>query len=202
VSPASGWDSTVSSHNSKIESDFENLLINEGFSPELYETYPPEFCATWIGGKENKIRNILLIFRSGRDHLIETLEEIGDALKKVFLILDRLCDGPCSYLALLPAVKQREGMAKYYEEFITAYDEIWDVLREYKLYAKAYEESSSKNQQLIIKPPNRDETAIRTDLVGKFETLLTAARNMAESIAALPAPRFVPGPVPGRRQTG
>lgn len=196
--PSSDRDSTASSLKSDIESDFEELLISESFLPAMHETYPPEFCARWLRKQEEKIRTIIRNFRLGRDELLKTLTEIGVALKDIFLVLDRLCDGPSSYLASLPAVKQRESMAKYYREFTATYDEIWDVLGEYKLYAKAYQESSSKNQPLAIKPPIRNEVAMQKDLVGKLETLQTAARNMAETIATLPAPKSVPG----QRQTG
>lgn len=202
MSPSSDWDPTVPSPNSVIESEFEDLLIHGQFLPAMYEKYPPAFCATWLRKQEEKIRNIIRTFRLGRDKLLETLPEIGDSLKAVFLVLDRLCDGPCSYLVSLPAVKQREAMAKYYKEFAAAYDEIWNVLGEYNLYAKAYEESSSKNQQLAIKPPNRNETAIQKDLVGKLEILQTATENITRSIASLPAPRSVPGSVPSQLQTG
>lgn len=161
----------------------------------MYEKFPPAVCAGWLRSQEYKIGMIPRRFRLGRENLLDILTEIGNDLKDMYSVLDRLCEGPRSYFAALPTVNQTANAMKFYRNFNVEYDTACDVLDEYKMHAKAYRERFSNSQLLDRNPLNRHPTEIREDFFGKLETLRAAVGNMAESIEALPA-------VPGQRQTG
>ncbi|MGP7998904.1 MAG: hypothetical protein ACLPKI_16540 [Streptosporangiaceae bacterium] len=118
-------------------------------------------------------------FRLKGSELYETLTSIRSNAENLFKKMDRLCEGPRSYLAVslgkLPAKTQA-----YYAEFLVAYDGICDVLREYIAYANHYNVRYKIGERPDTKPPLPPE--MREDLFGKLNLLEEALRNLAESL--------------------
>ena len=119
------------------ELEFDKLLISESFSREKRGDHSLTTCVRWLRLREYEASIWQRDFRLNRSQLHETLTGIRGNLEKLFIKMDRLCEGPRSYLAVgLGEVPAK--IKNYYKEFLRAYDGICDVLREYIAYANHY----------------------------------------------------------------
>lgn len=166
---------------------FDSLLISESFSQDNCRDYPLTACVSWLHSRVAVVSTWPHDFRMNRADLPRALTQIQDNLLSLYRKMNRLCEGPRSYLAAcLEDIP--ETTKKYYGEFTRTYDRIGDALDEYKAYANHYETSLKEGKIPQTKPTRaRRPDQIREDLFENLETLLVALRNLADSLEGLPA---------------
>ncbi len=164
---------------------FDRLLISESFSPENCRDYPLTTCISWLTLRTAVASTWQHEFRMNREDLYGALKHLRSNLNGLYQKMNRLCEGPRSYLAACPENIPPETRA-YYQEFLTAYDRISDALEEYIAYANHYKISLERGEIPQTKSQGaRGPTEIKNDLFENLGFLTHALQSLAGSLQDL-----------------
>jgi hypothetical protein len=169
--------------------NFENLLKSEHFDGSSYDRRKWISCSGVLRRYQGMVEIWIRTFRLERHDLLKTLLEIQANLKVLFRRLDRLCAGQRCYLARSPFGITSTVQMLYDQEFLVIYDELFDILEPYLLYAKAYKKKYDNDELLDVSPMPIKPEELSIQFTQKLELIKQVLGYLADKVDELVASR-------------